>query len=84
MWCHHVQYMLLYISYVPYMTLHISYVQYMGLEWMQISMKRVRSEQDGREANNKHRGVPRSDLGRFRSVESEKQSIMVHRNKKIM
>jgi hypothetical protein len=27
------------------------------------------TEQDGKEANSEHKGVPRSDLGRFRTVE---------------
>jgi hypothetical protein len=58
MWHHYVQYMLLYISYVLYMALHISHVQYMDLKQIQISMKRVRSKQDGREANNEHRESP--------------------------
>src|ERR1700730_1693461 len=55
----------------------------MGLKWVQISIERVRSEQDRREANSRHRGVPRLDLGRFRTVETRQSvhgSVIVHRN----
>src|ERR1700730_17385666 len=45
--------------------------------------KRVGSEQEGKEANSKHRGVLRSDLRRFRTVETRQsvhEPVMVHRN----
>ena len=46
--------------------------------------KRVGSEQEGKEAKSKHRGVPRLDLGRFRTVEMRQSvhgSVIVHCNK---
>src|ERR1700730_8068716 len=93
----HVQYMLrflcaVHVTLLIYSTCYASCVQYMlhflctvhGPRTDTDLDKQVGSEQEGKEGNSKHRGVLRSDLGRFRTVEmrqSVHESVMVHRNK---
>src|ERR1700730_4255794 len=92
----HVQYMLrflcaVHVTLLMYSTCYASCVQYMlhflctvyGPRTDTDLDKRVGSEQEGKEANSRHRGVLRSDLGRFRTVETRQsvhESVMVHRN----
>src|ERR1700730_7067734 len=93
----HVQYMLrflcaVHVTLLMYSTCYASCVQYMlhflctvhGPRTDTDLDKRVGSEQERKEANSKHRGVLRSDLGRFRTVETRQsvhESVMVHRNR---
>jgi hypothetical protein len=76
----HVQYMLhslctVHVTLLMYSTCYASYVQYMLCFLCAVHVPRMdtdldETEQDGKEVNSEHKGVPRSDLGRFRTTET--------------